>query len=134
MNQSLQSEISQVMPQAVATGLYRSLATFQAPDGTQGPTGEPTGTYTPVDGLVNIPCMDAPSSMAFIRALEEQSVTDILAKGLRRVALNGYYPAAIAGWRQGWRVIVDGTVYDILGAEADSQRTQTRMELQLASL
>jgi hypothetical protein len=134
MNQSLQSEISQVMPQAAATGLYRSLATFQQPDGTQGPTGEPSGAYTPVDGLVNIPCMDAPSSMMFIRALEERSVADILAKGLRHVALNGYYPAVIAGWRQGWRVLIDGTAYDILGAEADSQRTQTRMELQLASL
>lgn len=134
MNQSLQPEILQVMPQAFATGLFVSLATFQQPDGLQGPTGGPSGAYVPVEGLVSIPCMNAPASIALIQATETRSVTDILAKGLRHVALNGYYPAVLTGWRAGWQVAIDGVAYDILGAEPDSQRTQTRLELQLVSL
>ena len=34
----------------------------------------------------------------------------------------------------GWRVIVDGIAYDLLGAEPDSQNTQTRLKCQLVTL
>lgn len=134
MEQGIAYDVAEVMAQAVATGLYVSLATFQSLDTTQGPTGNPVGTYANVAGLVNIACMDAPLAPGTISALEAKALAEIESKGIRHVSLDGYYPAVITGWPQGWRCIVDGVIYDVLGAEADSQSTQTRVKLQLVSL
>lgn len=136
MNQSLAYEVSQVMPQAVATGSFTSLATIQKPDGLLGPSGAPSGTYTNVPGLVNIPCMDAVPSMARVQATEVKALADIMSKGLRHMLLNGYYPESTPDGQipSYWRAVVDGITYDILGVEHDSQGTQTRLELQLVTL
>lgn len=134
MNQLLTSELNSVMPQAVATGLFVSLCTAQSLDTVQGPTGNPVGTYTNVPNLVNIPCMNAVPSIARIQANEVQGLADIMSKGYRHVLLDGWYPQFIPGVSVGWRVIVDGLVYNLLGAEDDSQEEQTRLELQLANL
>ena len=134
MLQTMAFAVSAVMATAEATGLFVSLATFQSLDSAQGPTGNPAGTYTNVAGLVNIPCMDAPLRDGVITALENKSLQEIESKGLRHMALNGYYPAVLSGWPDGWRCIVDGLVYDIFGAEADSQTTQTRVKLQLVTV
>jgi hypothetical protein len=51
---------------------------------------------------------------------------------MRHVLLNGYYAllSPATNWGSiGWRATVDGVVYDLLGAEADSQQTQTRLRL-----
>lgn len=134
MYQGLAYDIDAVMPAAVATGLFISRLTFQAPDGNFTTSGAPSGAYANVPGLVNIQCMDAPMSEARIQATETKELDDILSKRLRHVALDGSYPAAYDAADLGWRAIVDGVTYDVLGVEPDSQRTQTRVSLQIASV
>jgi len=134
MNQNFSNEIGLVVPAAIETGLCVSLCTLQAPDGGLGPSGAPSNGFVDIVGLTNIPCMDAVPSDSRIQATEVKDLQEILAKGLRHVFLTGYYPAAIAGTGQGWRAVVDGVVYDLLGAEPDSQGTQTRLHLQLSSV
>lgn len=134
MNQSLSYEIDAVMPMAVETGLFVSSCTFQAPDGLFGASGAPSGVYVDVAGLVGIACMDAPEAVPTITAGEQKTLQEIQAGQLRHVLLDDYYPTAVTGWPDGWRAVVDGVDYDVLGVEVDSQRTQTRVKLQLVTL
>ncbi len=135
MNQNLSYEIAAVMPAARATGLFVSLCTFEVPDGTLGASGAPSGPYTPVAGLVAIPCMDAPQPANEIKvgSLESRMAAQVTDIASRHVLLDDYYPTVITLWRTGLRAIVDGVTYDVCGAECDSQRTQVRMELKLAT-
>jgi len=143
MNQNLLNEIFRVVPGVVATGMMQSLCTIQQPDGGLDPAGAPDQGFTDVAGLVNILCMDAVPSASRIVATEVKELAEIAAKGLRHVMLNGYYPTIIGGVANGWRAIVSDNdagspvnpiTYDILGAEPDSQRTQTRLSLQLLNV
>jgi hypothetical protein len=141
MNQTpIQNAIARVMPQAIASGLLVSLCTIQKPDGTYTSGGAPSGNFVNVDGLINIQCMDAVDSVGSIQATETKTLADIMSKGIRHVFLNGYYPQIISaativtGVGAGWRAVVDGIAYDLLGAEPDSQNTQTRLHLQLVSV
>jgi len=134
MLQTLAYALSQVMPAAQKTGLLGSLASFYAPPTTQGPTGNPTGSYLPVAGLQSIPCMDAPPSIARVQATEVKDVAEIMSKGLRHVLLNQCFAEAPNWSALAYRVSIDGVMYDLLGAENDSQQTQTRLDLQLVQL
>lgn len=135
MNQTpIQNAIRSVMPQAIATGLLVSLCTIQSPGTTYGPGGAPLGTFNDVAGLVNIQCMDAVLTDGSISATELKAAAEIMSAGFRHVFLNGYYPTVIANVKSGWRAVVDGIAYDLLGAEPDSQTTQTRLKLQLVSV
>lgn len=122
------------MPAAFSTGLFVSLCTITVPSTTQGPTGNPVGTYTPLPEAVNIPCMDAPPSPARINATEIRDVAEIMAKGMRHVLLNQCFLDAPNWAGAGYLATVDGVVYELLGAENDSQTTQTRLDLQLATV
>ena len=124
----------------VYSGLYNSLCTIQQPSGNLTTDGAADGTYTNIAGLVDIPCMDAVLSDGSIQATEAKELTEIMSKSYRHVSLNGYYPSLITGAgfaggpggaALGWQAIVDGVTYDLLGAEADSQNTQTRLKLKL---
>lgn len=134
------SLVQEVMPRAATSGLFDSTCTIQQPDGVIGPGGAPSGTYADVAGLVGVLCMDAPPSIARVQATEVKALAEIMAKGMRHVLLNGYFPQIVAGVATGWRAIVTRTasgaavVYDILGGEVDSQSTQTRLELQLVGV
>jgi hypothetical protein len=131
MQQGFSYAIAKIMPLAVQTGLFVSLATFYQPVQTQGPTGNYLGTYTPVSGMTNIPCMDAPESIGRPTATEQKTDPNVLSESFRHVLLGGYYAfAGAAATPFGWQVNVDGVQYDLLGAEYDSQRTQTRLRLQ----
>lgn len=134
MNQELLYEVEAVMPAALATGLFVSLATFQAPTGDVGPSGAPLNTFADVAGLVNIPCIAAPTSDASVQANELKSLEDVMAAALLHVLLNDWYPQIENGVAVGWRVVIDGIVFDLLGAESDSQGQQTRIEVKVVRL
>ena len=135
MNQAaLNYPFSQIMPQGMMGGWFPSLGTLQTMVQDQGPTGNPTGTWQNVAGVVDIPCKDAPPSIARIQATELKDVAEIMAKGLRHVLLNQCFVGA-PGWAaMGSRFIVDGITYEVLGAENDSDLVQTRVDLQLVTL
>lgn len=135
MNQQIiQRAIAGVMPKALSTGLFVSLCTIQQPDGSINPDGTPSNGFVDVAGLVDIKCMDAVPSDARIQATEKKTLEEILALQYRHVLLGGYFPAVIAGVGQGWRAIIDGTTYDLLGAEPDSQGQMIRLQLQIATV
>ncbi len=135
MNQSLSYELDGVMPAVIATGLLVSLFTAQSPSSALGGTGAPDGTYANVLGLVNIACTAPPYAFgdSSIRASEMKSIPEIAAEGFLHTLLDGYYPLLAAGWRGGWRCLIDGTNYDILGVESDSQSKMTRVSVRLVT-
>ncbi len=139
MYQGLGYELSQVMPQVIATGLLVETFTAQAPSNAQTTTGAPTGSYVPVSGLINIPCMSAVQSLTGIEPTEIRDLEEILAKAPRHVMLNADYTALLAGWRNGWQAVItypDGTVttYMIIGCETDSACTHSRVEVSEVSV
>lgn len=144
VNQSLQYEIDAVMPETNYAGYFTSLCTIQAPNGTINPDGTPSGGYSNVAGLVDIPCRSAVPSTARVQATEVRELQEILSKGLRHILLNQCFTGAPAidggnenqaGWSGlGYVAVVDGVTYEILGAENDSAAQMTRLELQLATV
>jgi hypothetical protein len=135
MNQAAMNyPLSQIMPQAFAAGWFPSLATLQTLVQDQGPTGNPTGAWSNVTGVVDIPCKDAPPSVARVQATEMKDVAEILAKGLRAVLLNQCFVDAPSWAGMTARMVVDGITYEVLGAENDSELIQTRVGLQLVNL
>jgi hypothetical protein len=142
MNQSILLDVDQVMPAAVATGLFRSRCTIQAPDGVLGAGGAPSGVYVAVAGLSTIVAMDAPApeKLGPISGEEQKSAADILSVSARHVLLDRYYQqlSPQTNWGDiGWQALMTDragniTTYDITGADADSQQTQTRLRLQKA--
>jgi len=140
---ALRAQINSVMPQVIASGLLVSLATIQQPDGLFGPTGGPSGNYVDVTGLVAIACIGAPLSDSNISATELKGLDEIESKRLRHVALNACYMdtvftlpdgSTVEGIQANWRALINGVTYDIMGAERDSQSTQTRLSLQLVDI
>jgi len=132
--------IPTVMPTAIASGLAVSFCSISAPSGAFTPGGEPvtgSGSYMPVAGLQNIPCMDAPPSVVRVQATEQKTESEILSLQFRHVWLTGYYPQ-IPTNDANWQAMItnaNGTlVYDLLGAESDSQLQMTRLELRIASI
>ena len=135
MNQAgLNYSLANIMPQANIAGMFPSLATLQTLDQTQGPTGNPVGTWSNVAGVIDIPCKDAPASIARIQATEMKDVAEIMAKGLRHVLLNQCFINAPNWAAMAARLVVDGFTYEVLGAENDSNTIQTRVDLQLVQL
>jgi hypothetical protein len=144
MLQSIGYDFEQASTEAqVWSGALVSLCTIQQPSGNQTTDGAPDGTFSNVAGLIDIPCMDAVLSDGSIQATEAKELEEIMSKSYRHVFLNGYYPSLITGavfdggpggQAMGWQAIVDGVVYDLLGAEPDSQNTQTRLRLQLVTI
>jgi len=130
VNQDLISlAVAAVMPAAVATGEFRSLLSVQAPTPASGAI---SGTYTPVSGLQNIACKDAPESFGGLSVLEVKALPEVSSMSTRHVLLDKWYPllSPATNWGNiGWQAVVDGNVYDILGAENDSDFTQTRLKL-----
>ena len=134
---------AQIMPAVAKEGLFNSLCTIQKPDGLRTPDNAPSGNYVNVAGLISIPCMDAVLAPGNIEATEAKELEEIMSKSYRHVALNGYYPILFTGavfmggpggQQLGWQALVDGVTYDLLGAEPDSQNTQTRLKLQLFTI
>ena len=145
MNQALiQRAVARVMPAAVATGLFVSLATFQSSDANDFPDGFYSGNYQNIAGLVNLPCMAPPESEGSIQATEVKALEEITSSELRHVLFEQFYPQLDQGWRQGWRVLIQepdgqggyeaGVLYDVLGVESDSQSQMSRVRVRLTTV
>ncbi len=138
MNQSLTYELTQVMPQAQATGLGSSLCTIQqrpltAGQPTRGPSGQidlDPAHYTDIAGLVDLPCQLAVQSIP----RPDQSGVARLPSGFddksqRHLLLYSYHPEIL----DVYQARVDGIPYQIQTVEADSQKQQTRLAVRLYS-
>jgi hypothetical protein len=115
----------------VYSGALNSLCTIQQPSGNI-VNGAPEDTFT--DVLTNIPCMNAVRSEGSIDANEKKAVEQIESGEYWHTFLNANYPTLFGAAGKGWRAIVDGVTYDLLGTESDSQGTQTRLNLQIVTL
>ena len=124
---TLAYEISQVIVEAVATGLFVSVCSIQQPSGLLTADGSPDGTWTAVAGMQGIACMNAPTSEIRITADEKKTSREIESDNNAHVLLAGWYPQIQT--QTNWRAVIDGAPYDILGAESDSQMTMTRMKI-----
>ncbi len=100
---------------------FVSLATFQSSDAADFPDGWPSGDYQNLPGLVDLPCMLAPQDLSYIAADESKAPQTITSTALFHLTFTTIYPAISDGWRDGWRVVVDGVNYDVMGVGADSQ-------------
>ena len=128
MNQSLLYEIQSVMTDAVATGLFSSVATFYDRSGSVDPdTGQLDQTnLVAVSGLSGIACMIAPMMSRGDPMVQGfRAVQGYAEMPERHILLDGYYPTVI----QRYIVDVDGTQYAITpgGVEQDSQKQMTRL-------
>ena len=139
MYQGIEYDLQAVNEEALASGLIVSLVTIQQPTGEQTADGSPLMTggdsgdgWNNVSGLINLQCMNGPEADARIRAKTERQTEYIEAFQFRHLFLPGYFPQIQQF--DNWRAIVDGQAYDPIGIENDSQRTQTRILLQLAGV
>lgn len=132
MYQAQSYNLAAVMPEALATGLFVSRATFQAPDGVIIGAGQPSGNFVEIDGYADIQCMNAPESNLRITANEAKSLAEVESSNSGHVLLQGYYPEI--NDHTEWRVVITDatgapTTFDVLGAEGDSQSKMTRVKV-----
>lgn len=139
MLQSIDRDCPLIMADLKREGLEQGLCTIQAPAAS---SGAPSGNYTNVAGLIGIMCMDSPLSAGNIQATEAKALAEIESLSLRHVLLDGYYSLLDGqNWGDiGWRALITNVAtgqvvtYDLLGAERDSQSSQTRLKLRLVTL
>jgi len=138
MNQQATMDVSGVMDAALATGLFVSLCTIQAPPDTVNAQGgqnlNPADFVDISTELTNIPCMqavitvirpDITDEVKLGRYTKERNVSHIL--------LYGYFPQIL----QRYQAVIDGVPHDILAVEWSSQKTtgkQTRLAVQVKTL
>lgn len=131
------ADLSGIMPAAVATGLFVSVASFFDRVGGDTPQQDAMGqvdqTLVPVTGLQAIQCMFSvqmvgkPDSAGGRRTMQDlQEDTD------RHLLLDSYYPGVLARYL----VNVDGDLYEITpgAVEHDSQSQMTRLAVREFSL
>ena len=135
MNSVLHTKaIPNVMKTAVMSGLFVSLCTIQQPDGALIDAGQPSGNFVDVPGLVNIRCTAPPEANVRITASEVKSQENIQSFSELHILLDNWYPALENGVAMGWRAVIDGVPYDVMGAESDSQGVMTRMVVRFSGL
>ncbi len=136
--QSLTTAIARVMPLVRQTGLQSSLCTIfvRAQSAglpvvdAMGQVDTANGDYTILAGHSNIACQLAvnklrPDEGGVIRRPEQYDTS-----GQRTLELNGYYPLIL----QQHLAQVDGTVYEVMAVEPDSQKQITRLGVRLYTL
>jgi hypothetical protein len=138
MNQQTSIDVSGVMDAALATGLFVSVCTIQAPPDTvnaQGGQNLNPADFVDISAeLTNIPCMQA------VMTLERPDVQDETKLGrytkernVSHILLFGYFPQIL----QRYQAVIDGVPHDILAVEWSSQKTvgkQTRLAVQVKTL
>lgn len=134
MNQSLAYEFAAVVPAVLATGLCDSLCSIQLPDGVLIGAGQPSGNYIAIAGLTNLVVVSAPESEARIQANENRTIDEVQSFAPRHVWVAGFYPQIETLAAQGAQAVIDGTTFDLMGAEADSQFHTTRLSVRTSGL
>lgn len=146
-NQTIAAAISDVMAEARASGLFVSTCSFYQPSGNY-TEGAPDGLFVVVPALADIPCMSAPLSIMAPIATESKTIEYTLSTNDNHVLLdddygnvqwtgtdgNTYYGPQTQ--MRAYITDADGilTIYDIAGVEEDSQSTQTRLKVRVASV
>ena len=132
MLQDFSREFAAIVPTVQYTGILDWLCDIQAPDGNMGPSGAPSYNWIPLPGLTGIQCSAPP-----------QSTSRIISTAPKHVWLSGYFPGIAAQKMisdvrcilyQNDQTVDAGIPHDVLGAESDSQRIQTRMEVRTVSV
>ena len=135
MFQGFGYELAAVVPTVLATGLCQSLCTIQQPDGMLIDAGQPSGNFIDVPGLQNIQVLSAPLSELRLQASEIKALEDIQTFAPRHVWLAGYFPLLSGiGAEDGWQAVIDGTMFDLLGSECDSQMQTTRIAVRTSGM
>jgi hypothetical protein len=134
MTQTLAYEFAAVVPMVLETGLCDSLCAIQLPDGVLIGAGQPSGNYIAVAGLTNLVVISAPMSEARIQANENKSEDEVQSFAPRHVWVAGFYPQIETLAAQGAQAFIDGTAFDLIGAEADSQFQTTRLSVRTSGL
>ena len=126
MNQGNEEDLTTVMEDVAEDGLLTSLCTITvSPEEFELDGAPSTAAYVDLEGHVNIPCM-----LRSLTANESKDLPQILALRMKKLLLDGYYPAIKARYR----AEVDGAEYDILGALSDSQSRMTYLNLQTVEI
>jgi hypothetical protein len=124
VNQNIIQDVQQVVPMALAAGMFPNLCTIQAIPGTLDSLGAPITTFSDVSGLVDIPCHSAPPAIEQVRGSDELRMKDrVDVRQQRHVLLSGYFPTIV----QNMRAVVDGEAWNIIGVESDAFNSQTRL-------
>jgi len=126
------------MDAALATGLFVSLATIQAPPDTtddQGDQNLDPASYVDISAeLTNIPCMQAVMTLERPDVQDETKLGDYTKeRNVSHILLYGYFPQI----QQRHQAVIDGVAHDILAVEWSSQKTvgkQTRLAVQVKTL
>lgn len=143
MLQDFSREFAAIVPTVQYTGILDWLCDIQAPDGNMGPSGAPSYNWIPLPGLTGIQCSAPPQSTSRILASEQKQLEDIISTAPKHVWLSGYFPGIAAQKMisdvrcilyQNDQTVDAGIPHDVLGAESDSQRIQTRMEVRTVSV
>lgn len=131
MTQGLTIDVSGVMAVALASGLFISVCTIQTPSTSIVGAGQRAISWANLAGHVSIACMDAPEGLENkIDSSENKGVRNITDIDRHHVLLDAYYPAI----QVRYRAVIDGTAFDIMAVEHDSQRQMTRLAVRLATL
>ena len=128
MNQSIIADVSLVVPEALAAGMFPNLCTIQAAATGLNAMGAPIMTpFADVSGLVDIPCHSAPPAIEDVRGSDEfRRIDRTDTRNMRHVLLAGYYPQV----QLKMRAVVDGQPWNIVGVESDAFNSQTRLMVQ----
>lgn len=119
------------MESVAEVDLFTSLCTIMAPPATL-TVGAPIGPYTPVPGLINIPCLKASPSPLRVQGTEVKSIEEQQSIQPWHVLLNDYY-AALDGHTE-YQAVIDGIDFDVLGVEHDSQMQMSRLSVREVTL
>lgn len=134
MHQALDYDLTQALHIVEQDGLFTSLCTIKARPGDPQQSGDTRGwpdmtpgDYTVRPGMQNIACMLSvwrmKPDMAAVERLEDRM--NVLAE--RHLLLDGYF----TGIFQRDLATVDGTDYEIMAVEHDSQNTFTRLAVRI---
>ena len=125
MNQSIALDLAATTAAVAAAGLYSSLCSIQSPNNSPDTVGQSDLVdWSNVSGLTNIPCMLAPHSPGTPPQGDKRYTAQDTATSTEfHLLLDGWFPGIL----QTQRALVDGTPYEIMSVEADSQKTMTRL-------